>query len=312
MIIIKINPKKPEKELIRIASDFIKHGKLVAFPTETVYGLGASALSKKSVSKIFKAKGRPSDNPLIVHVSSKKDVDKLAKVVPRIAFSLMDRFWPGPLTFVLEKKSIIPGNVTAGLKTVAIRMPNNKIALELIKKSGPIAAPSANLSGKPSGTSVKHVIQDFNGKIDCIVDGGNTKIGLESTVVDLTTNPPLLLRPGFVTLEQLRRHIPNIQVKSKIKSGEKVSSPGMKYRHYAPRAKVVVTNDVIKAMRKYSGKKIKIIDIKNNVKLARKIFGLFREADEKKYDVVIVKAVKEKGLGLAIMNRLRKASSSHR
>jgi len=254
-LIIKINPKKPEKQLIKMASDVLKESNLVAFPTETVYGLGAGAFNRKAVAKIFNAKGRKADNPLIVHIADRKDLNKLAKNIPNEARLLANAFWPGPLTLVLEKKDIIPSNVTSGLDTVAIRMPSNKIALELIRASGPIAAPSANLSGRPSGTSVKHVIQDFDGKINCIIDGGDSKIGLESTVVSLASSPPLLLRPGYITLEQLRKYLPEIEVHKSIKGLKidgKVASPGMKYKHYSPKAKVILAeNDKeIKEIRK--------------------------------------------------------------
>jgi len=311
--IIKINSKKPEKQLIKLASETIKSGGLVVFPTETVYGLGASALNRLAVSKIFKAKGRKVDNPLIVHVYNKNDIKKLAKNIPSNVNGLINRFWPGPLTIILEKKPIVPGNVTSGLKTVAIRMPSNKIALELIKLAGPIAAPSANLSGKPSGTMFKHVFEDFNGKIDAIIESVDSKIGLESTVINLTTSPPLLLRPGYITLEQLRKYLPDIEVYKQKSKNEKSASPGMKYKHYSPKAKVIIVKndkEMKKLENKYKNKKVKIVDIKNPKVLAKNLFKIFRESDEKGYDIVLVKELKEKGLGLAVMNRLRKAASS--
>jgi L-threonylcarbamoyladenylate synthase len=314
-LIIKINPKKPERELIKIASDILKDSNLVAFPTETVYGLGARALDKSAVSKIFKAKGRKSDNPLIVHIANKGDLNKLAKNIPKVAYKLAKEFWPGPLTLVLEKKSIIPNNVTSGLKTVAIRMPNNKIALELIKESGPIAAPSANISGRPSGTSFEHVLEDFNGKIDAVIEGEDSKIGLESTVISLV-DKPVLLRPGYVTLEQLRRYLPDIQVHGSIKGERisgKVASPGMKYKHYSPKARVILANsdaEMENIKKKYSNERIKVVNIRSPRLLARNLFKIFRESDIKECDIIIVRTVKEKGIGLAIMNRLRKAALS--
>jgi L-threonylcarbamoyladenylate synthase len=309
-LILKINSKNPEIDRIATAGKIIKKGGLVAFPTETVYGLGANALDVTAVRKIFEAKGRPNDNPLIVHIANKGDLNKLARDIPEIANRLISKFWPGPLTLVLKKNKIVPDEVTAGLDTVAIRMPNKGIALALIGESGPIAAPSANLSGKPSGTSINHVIHDFNGKIDCIIDGGDADIGLESTVLDLTSNPIAILRPGKITFEQLRKIIPNLIVSSSVK-GE-VRSPGMKYKHYSPRAKVIIANsigDIDKIRKINEGRKIKVIDISDNDLLAKRLFTFFREADDENCDIVIVKAVEEKGFGRAIMNRLRKASS---
>lgn len=308
-LILKINPNEPERDKINGAAEIIKNGNLVAFPTETVYGLGANALDKGAVRKIFKAKGRPGDNPLIVHIADKEDLNKLVIDIPEIANILVDKFWPGPLTLVLKKNNIVPIEVTAGLDTVAIRMPQNKIALALIEKSGPIAAPSANLSGKPSGTSVKHVVQDFNDKIECIIDGGEAEIGLESTVLDLTSNPIRILRPGKITFEELRRIIPDLIISNGVNG--KIRSPGMKYKHYAPRAKVVLAkdkNEIKDIQHRYSEKKIKVIDIDNSKLLAKNLFKIFRESDMEGYEIIIVKSVNEKGIGLAIMNRLRKAS----
>jgi len=309
-LILKINPKNPERDKIKKAAEIIRKGEMVAFPTETVYGLGANALDASAVGKIFKAKGRPGDNPLIVHIADKEDLNKLVIDIPEIANILIDKFWPGPLTLVLKKNKIVPSEVTAGLDTVAIRMPQNKIALALIEESGPIAAPSANLSTKPSGTSVEHVIQDFNGKIDCIIDGGEAEIGLESTVIDLTSNPIAILRPGKITFEQLNKMIPDLVVSSHVKS--KVRSPGMKYKHYSPKAKVMLAKDkseIVKIKKKYFDKKIRVIDINNNILLAKNLFKIFRESDLKGYEIIVVRTVNEKGLGLAIMNRLRKAAS---
>jgi len=309
--IIKINTNQPEEHKIKIASDIIKDGRIVAFPTETVYGLGADALNEIAVGKIFKAKRRPADNPLIVHISHINQINNLVREIPKIFYKLADEFWPGPLTLILKKSLIVPKNVSAGLDSVALRMPKNKIALELIKSSGPIAAPSANISSKPSGTSVKHVIQDFKGRIPLIINGGETKIGLESTVVNLTSSPPMLLRPGKITLEQLKKFIPNIKLYVPKKAVKKAHSPGMKYKHYSPSAKVIIANnkdDIYRIKEEFNDKRIKVIDIDNVERLAKNMFKWFREADEGGYEIIIVKRVKPIGLGLAVMNRLERAS----
>jgi len=321
-LVLKINEKSPEKDKIDRAAKIINNSGLVVFPTETIYGLGASAFNVEAVKKIFKAKGRPNDNPLIVHIADKDEVYLLASKIPEVAWKLMDKFWPGPLSIVLKKKEIVSDEVTAGLKTVAIRMPQNKIALELIRRAGPIAAPSANISTKPSGTSVKHVIQDFNGKVDCIISSNDSEIGLESTVISLATNPPLLLRPGKITLEQLREFIPNIRVHEAVfgrSFKEKPASPGMKYKHYAPKAEVIIVEgakDKIKPrirelIQKYKigNEKFYVVVIENPKKLARDLFKIFRICDGMGYKHIIVPAVDEKGIGLAVMNRLRKAAS---
>ena len=332
--VVLINPLRPRAEKINTAAGVIRRGDLVAFPTETVYGLGANALDRKAVRKIFLAKGRPSDNPMLVHISEKKDLQKLAKEVPPQATKLVGRFWPGPLTIVLKKSRIVPCVVTAGLKTVAIRMPANKIALELIRKSGvPIAAPSANRSGKPSPTSAEHVLQDMDGRISLILDGGKTKIGIESTVVDLSGKTPILLRPGKITAEQLRSVLGRIEIHPGVKGTKrpkKARSPGMKYIHYAPNARVIlVYGDRYKTLVKIkgiirdckrTGKKTGTIgfrDYGSETKfvcktvggMAKNLFRKFREFDGKKVDVILVEGVKDEGMGLALMNRLKKAAS---
>ena len=242
--VIKLNPKRVEKSKIKLAARVLKRGGLVAFPTETVYGLAANALDAESVKKVFEAKGRPADNPLIVHIAEKEQVYRLAKKVPEKAEKLMDKFWPGPLTIVLEKSRVVPKATTGGRNTVAVRMPDNRIALALIREAGvPLAAPSANSFGKPSPTSAEHVFQDLCGKIDVILDGGNTDIGVESTVLDLTTDPPTLLRPGGITLEKLKTVLDRVRMHPAAK-GKKTravaKSPGMKYKHYAPNADVIL------------------------------------------------------------------------
>ncbi|MBD3249941.1 threonylcarbamoyl-AMP synthase [Candidatus Woesearchaeota archaeon] len=307
--IIKINPKNPEISKIEIASKILKKGGLVAFPTETVYGLGANGLNKIAVKKSFVAKGRPQDNPLILHVSDINQVNSLVKDIPDKAKTLMDKFWPGPLTIIFKKSKLVPDIVTCGLDSVAIRMPKNKIALELINSSGcPISAPSANLSGKPSPTNAAHVIDDLKNKIDVIIDGGQVEIGIESTVLDLTQKIPSISRPGKITKENLEKVIGDI--KENVKS-KKPRSPGMKYKHYSPNAEVIIINeeeDLKKILDDHLGKKIKILDYSNEIDMASRLFKDFRDCDNKKYDVILVRSVKEKNFGCAIMNRLRKAS----
>lgn len=334
--ILKINPKNPSTMQIRQAAKAIKSKRLVAFPTETVYGLGANALDSNSVKKIFVAKGRPSDNPLIVHISDVADLGILAENIPGMAFDLIDRFWPGPLTLVLKKSKIIPRIVTGGLDTVAVRMPENKIAQAIINESGvPIAAPSANVAGRPSPTTAEHVIEDLSGKISIIIDGGPTKIGIESTVIDLSRKTPVLLRPGSVTLEQLQKTIGKIMIHPII-HGKKTRSihrsPGMKYRHYSPNAKIIliegsktrVNQKITQLLQHYKkqGLKVGILSVeKNNAKsdmtrfigtnqnrIAANLFKSFREFDARKIDIILAQGVNRKGLGLGIMNRLAKAA----
>ena len=250
---------KKDIKFMEEAAEVIRAGGIVAFPTETVYGLGANALNEESVKKIFIAKGRPQDNPLIVHVSS-KDISSLVKEVPPIAQKLIDKFWPGPLTIILEKKDIIPNMTSANLDTIGIRMPNSQIALKLIELSEkPIAAPSANISGRPSPTEVERCVEDLNGRVDYIIGGESSDIGVESTIIDCTVNPPMVLRPGGITLEMLREIDSNIDIdkalKSKPTADLKPKAPGMKYRHYAPKAHLKIirgknekTIEIIKEM----------------------------------------------------------------
>ena len=245
-IIKKINIDGFSREDLKEAALFIREGKLVAFPTETVYGLGGNAYDSTASARIYAAKGRPSDNPLIVHISEFSEIGPLVKKVPDVAKALSDRFWPGPLTMILEKSDRIPKETTGGLDTVAIRMPSHPIANMLIREAGvPIAAPSANASGRPSTTKAEHVIEDLSGRIDMIIDGGSSDIGLESTIVDLTVKPALILRPGYITIEMLREVIPDIEydraVLKRIKDDTIVAkAPGMKYRHYAPKGELTI------------------------------------------------------------------------
>ncbi len=334
-MIVKLDSKNPDISIIQKAGEIIRKGGLVAFPTETVYGLGANALDRKAVRKIFEVKGRHFDNPLIVHISDLEDLSKLAKDIPSEAIVLVKKFWPGPLTLILKKTKVVPNATTANLDTVAIRMPKDKIALELIRASGvPIAAPSANLSGRPSPTTAQHVLEDFDDKIDLILDGGPTKIGLESTVLDLTTTSPLILRPGGLSLEKIRSVLKNVELHPSL-LGEKfageVRSPGMKYRHYAPRARLIlVRRGMDRMIEKFKGEgkrvgilitsenkgKFKDADVtlvvgsKNNLEqIARNLFRVLRQFDLLNVDVILSETFPKKGLGLAIMNRLKKASS---
>lgn len=342
--IIKINPKNPEISKIKIAAKILRKGGLVAFPTETVYGLGANALNRKAVKKIFATKKRPLNNPVIVHIADLKDLEKLAKNIPKEAKILTQKFWPGPLTISLFKKKIVPAEVTAGGNTVAIRMPKNKIALELIKASKvPIAAPSANLAGRPSPTTANHVFEDLGDKIDLILDGGKTQIGVESTVVDLTVKPPLILRPGGISLEKLRKVLKDIQPHPFL-LGEKlrdkiIKSPGMKYRHYAPKAPLILIEekDFIKRIQNlidFYKKKKKIVGVlasaetkkfyqkadlvlvpgsrKNLEKIAQNLFKTLREFDKTKVDIILAESFPEKGIGFAIIHRLKKAAEKDR
>ena len=245
-VIKKIDASCMTSEDFREAAELLKAGKLVAFPTETVYGLGGNAYDSTASERIYAAKGRPSDNPLIVHISCFEELKPLVSEIPDTAKQLADRFWPGPMTLIFNKSDKIPKETTGGLDTVAIRMPSHPIANMLIKEAGiPIAAPSANASGRPSTTKAEHVIEDLNGRIDMIIDGGSSDIGLESTIVDLTVTPALILRPGYVTIEMLRTIIPDIEydkaVLKRMRDDSIVAkAPGMKYRHYAPKGELTI------------------------------------------------------------------------
>ena len=319
--VIKINAKRPSLKKIKFASNILKKGGVVIFPTETVYGIGANAFNAEAVRKIFEAKKRPFDNPLIVHVSSPNLVCEIAET-NFLAEKLIKKFWPGPLTIILKKKSKIPSEVSAGLESVAIRMPKNNIALELIRECGfPIAAPSANISGRPSGTRVKDVVSDFDGAVECIIDGGNCEIGLESSILDLTSDVPVLLRPGKISLEELKKEIREISVPNYVLDKivvEKPKSPGVKYKHYSPEAKVILVegekekrklkiNNLEKEFLK-EGKKVGKIFSDDKEKMAKNLFKKFRDFDSKKVDIILVEGVDETGIGLAIMNRLGKVA----
>lgn len=341
-LVLAVDAQNPEMDKIRKAADFIKRGGLVAFPTETVYGLGADALNATAIRSLFEAKRRPLDNPPIVHVCDAKDVYRLAKTVPAKAELLMRQFWPGPLTLIFEHSSIVPSVTVAGLDTIAVRMPRHDVALALIKESGcPIAAPSANLAGKPSPTLARHVLEDLDGLIDAVLDAGPTHIGVESTVLDLTVDPPQVLRPGGTPFEALLKLLKRVELNpvataNKILSVEKARSPGMKHKHYAPKAEVVVVEGDIEAVvdrvneliarYKAGGKKVGVLATNETLKsysadtvkslgsrrvladVARNLFRLLREFDAENVDVIIAEGVSTEGLGLAIMNRLRKAA----
>jgi len=341
-LVLKVDSQKPKMGTIRIAADFIKKGGLVAFPTETVYGLGADALNSKAVLAVFEAKKRPLDNPPIVHVGNPKDVYNLVKEVPPKAEKLMKNFWPGPLTLIFKRSNIVPDVTVAGLDTIAIRMPRHNVALALLRGSGcPIAAPSANLAGKPSPTTAKHVWDDLNGRIDAILDAGPTNIGVESTVLDLTVDPPQILRPGGTPYEVLRKFLGKVElypvaVAEKELQIEKVRSPGMKHKHYAPNADVIVVEGEVSAVMEkvkelakfykqkgikvgvlatdetvgyYEADVVKSLGSRNDLAvIAKNLFRLLREFDLDCVDVIIAEGIPAEGLGLAVMNRLRKAS----
>ena len=341
-LVLKVDSQKPDIEKVRVAADIIRKGGLVAFPTETVYGLGADAMNPKAVLALFEAKKRPLDNPPIIHVENANDVYRLAKQVPPKAERLMKEFWPGPLTLVFKRSETVPDVTVAGLDTIAIRMPRHAVALALIRESNrPIAAPSANLAGKPSPTSAKHVFDDLNGRIDAILDGGPTHIGVESTVLDLSVDPPLVLRPGGTSLEALRKNLGDVKlhpfvVAEKELSIENARSPGMRHKHYAPNAEVIVVEGAIPAVlakvkelaesyrlkgakvgvlatdetaAAYRAVVVKSLGSRFNLEVvAQNLFSLLREFDAEGIDVIIAEGVPTEGLGLAVMNRLRKAS----
>ena len=344
--VVKIEEENIDKkalEAIQRAGEILKNGGLVAFPTETVYGLGGDALNPESSKKIYAAKGRPSDNPLIVHVCCMEDVEKIVDKVPEAAYKLAQAFWPGPLTMIMNKSEAVPKETTGGLDTVAIRMPSNKIAAELIRaEGGYIAAPSANISGRPSPTVARYCIEDLDGKVEMIIDGGQVGIGLESTIVDLTVETPMILRPGYVTLEMLEKVLGNVDVDKTIidaNSKLKPKAPGMKYRHYAPKGELTIVEGNQEKVIEYinsqaknnmeQGKRVGVIctdatfdkyhadEVKsagnreNEETIARELFKILREFDDDKVDVMYSEAFDDSGIGQAIMNRLLKAAGHH-
>lgn len=301
------------------AARFIKAGGIVAFPTETVYGLGADVFNKDAVAKIFEAKRRPADNPLIAHVGDLKQIDSLAADVPRAARRLIDKFFPGPLTLVLKKTRQVPLIATAGLDTIGIRMPSGLLARTFLAACGtPVAAPSANLSGRPSPTTWQAVCEDLDGRIDCILQGDATDIGLESTVVDCTTVPPVTLRFGSVSLETLRSVVPDIQT---LQEDQTIPprSPGLRHKHYAPNARVILIdspadipeseNSAYIGLAELDGRLTKSMECDSAEEYARSVFAFFRDCDRAGIETIYCQRVEEKGIGTALMDRLRRASS---
>lgn len=341
--LFSIEKDKCNIELLKEAGKIVQDGGLVAFPTETVYGLGGDALNKESSKKIYEAKGRPSDNPLIVHICCMEDLEYIVKEVPKEAKLLAEKFWPGPLTMIFEKKDTVPLETTGGLPTVAVRMPKDPIALEFIRQSGGyVAAPSANLSGKPSPTLAKYVMEDMEGRIEAVIDGGEAIIGLESTIVDLTGEKPMILRPGYITREMLEEALGVVEEDKTMMhtdTGEKPKAPGMKYRHYAPKGQLTIIEgesqkvvERINALAKEAreqGKKTGIIateetldmyraDVVKNAgnrqdeaTIAKELYRILREFDDEEVEVIFSESFEQNGIGQAIMNRLLKAAGHH-
>lgn len=335
----KLNERK-QQMVIEEAGQILRSGGLVAFPTETVYGLGADGLNEAAAKKIYAAKGRPSDNPLILHIADMRDLEKIAEIIPEEARRIAEKFWPGPLTMIFEKTDIVPYGTTGGLNTVAVRMPSDGTARAVIRAGGGfIAAPSANVSGRPSPTKASHVREDLEGRIDMIVDGGTVEIGVESTILDVTVKPPMILRPGAVTREMLEELIGEVAVdKALIRADSKEApkAPGMKYRHYAPKAELSIVEGpmelVIGAINSMAasqiadGSKVGIIGTKETVghykcgivksigtradeaTIANHLYSILREFDEEKVDYIFSEAFSSGGIGNAIMNRLLKAA----
>jgi L-threonylcarbamoyladenylate synthase len=332
--VVQIDPQNIDVAKIKEAADIINRGGLVVFPTETVYGLGANALDAKAVAGIFSAKKRPLDDPLIVHIAAREDLSRLTLEVPEKARLLTDKFWPGPLTVVLKKSAIVPDIVTTGLDTVAVRMPSGTISAKLIELAGtPIAAPSANLFGKPSPTSVCHVIKDMPDQPEMIIDGGDTEIGIESTVVAFSEEDAIVLRPGGITVEEIEEVIGRPEICPIDLAGE--NCPGKYPQHYSPDAKVFLVEvgpGQIGAVRNlaenlkaegyrtgimcskenalsYGGHQVKILGPSSDPNIcAYRLFRVFREFDSENYERIIVEGIEEKGMGLAVMNRIRKAA----
>lgn len=344
-VTVKIRPHAEtftaeEDAALRRAGSIIQDGGLVAFPTETVYGLGGDALNKESSRKIYAAKGRPSDNPLIVHICRLEDMEKIADRVPEEAFRIAEAFWPGPLTMILNKTELVPTETTGGLDTVAVRFPSDKTARKLIEYGGGyIAAPSANRSGRPSPTLARYVAQDMDGRIDMIIDGGRVGIGLESTILDLTMSPPQILRPGYVTEEMLNRVLKKVDTDVTIlgaDSGQAPRAPGMKYRHYAPRGELTIVEGSFDAVIEYINRQtaaereqsertgiictsesspyysadvVKCVGSRRDEEsIARNLFSALREFDDECVTKIYAESFEAAGLGQAIMNRLLKAA----
>ncbi|MGI5949074.1 L-threonylcarbamoyladenylate synthase [Peptoniphilus sp.] len=331
--------EKDKKYLDKIKKTFEKGG-LVVFPTETVYGLGGNGLDANACKKIYEAKGRPSDNPLILHIAENSQIDELVLEIPDVAKKCMEKFWPGPLTMIFKRSDIVPDAVTGGLDTVAIREPSHKIANKILKAVHlPIAAPSANISGRPSPTKIEHVLEDLDGRVDIVVDGGKSVVGIESTVLDVTVDPPMILRPGKITLEDLQKISPDITIdQSTIDATNKKvpKSPGQKYKHYAPRAEAIcfggnidkMVLEIQKNIDENKDKKVAVLastetideykncDLKINLgsrehleEVASNLFDALRHCDDEGVDLILAEGFEPIGLGLSIMNRLLKACS---
>ena len=340
-ILRKVDVDNIDMEVIKEASDILHAGDMVAFPTETVYGLGANALDEMASKKIYAAKGRPSDNPLIVHVANEQQILPLVKEIPESARKLMKAFWPGPLTIIFNKSDVVPYGTTGGLDTVAIRMPNHKVALTLIEESNiPIAAPSANTSGRPSPTTAMHVMDDLNGKISMVIDGGEVGIGIESTIVDVTGDIPMILRPGYINKKMLEEVVGEVTIDKAILGPVgpdlKPKAPGMKYKHYAPKAdftmfdgdidkvadrinelaesyikkgyKVGIISSAESKDRYRYGEVISIGSRNNEISISKNLYKVLREFDDKQVDYILGETFRSEELGQAIMNRLLKAA----
>lgn len=339
----KVNENYIDEQTVQQAGEILKGGGLVAFPTETVYGLGADALNEEAAKKIYAAKGRPSDNPLIVHITNMKALEQIVREIPKAAKKVAEAYWPGPLTMIFNKSEIVPYGTTGGLETVAVRMPSHPVARAVIDAGGGyIAAPSANTSGRPSPTTAKHVAEDLSGRIEMIVDGGPVEIGVESTILDMTVTPPMILRPGAVTREMLKDLIGEVAVDQTLLDADskiKPKAPGMKYRHYAPRASLVIVEGKMEQVTAWigkkafegrkEGKKIGIIateetrqhypegDVKvagtreDEGTIASRLYGILREFDADGVDEIYSESFDTDGIGSAVMNRLLKAAGHH-
>lgn len=338
--VITIDHKNIDEAVLREAGRIIRDGGLVAFPTETVYGLGGDALNKESSRKIYEAKGRPSDNPLIIHISNMDDLKPIVEEIPEDVYRLAEAFWPGPLTIIMKKSVLVPKETTGGLDTVAVRMPSHPVARKFIEYAGGyVAAPSANVSGRPSPTRAKYVIEDMTGRIDMILDGDGIDIGLESTIVDMTGEVPMILRPGYITLDMLQKVLDQVDTDKTIldiNCKEPPKAPGMRYRHYAPKGQLtIVEGDVERTIEKineltrqahikgekvgiigteetrmkYQGDSIKSVGKRRDEEaIARTLYAILREFDDEDVTVIYSESFSECSMGQAIMNRLLKAA----
>ena len=342
-IIQKVEKEHPDETVLKQAGEILKSGGLVAFPTETVYGLGGDGLNARSSEKIYAAKGRPSDNPLIIHISDMESLDRIVSYVPEKARKLAEKYWPGPLTMIFQKSEEVPLETTGGLDSVAVRMPSHETARMLIRYGGGyVAAPSANTSGRPSPTKASHVIEDLNGKVEMILDGGEVGIGLESTIVYFTEEIPVILRPGYINQEMLEEVLGQVRMDKGLlitDTGIRPKAPGMKYRHYAPKAQLTIiegnTEAVVQEINRrcqdgeaaglrvgvigtdetvsaYHAQVVKSIGTRQDEEsIARHLFGILREFDEEKVDMIFSESFETPRMGQAIMNRLLKAAGHH-